>query len=53
VDLIPGIRGMIHISALSEERINHPSDVVEEGQEVTVRIDEIDVSRKRISLSMG
>lgn len=52
VDLIPGVRGMIHISALSNERINHPSDVVQEGQEVTVRIEEIDTERKRISLSM-
>ena len=53
VDLLPGIRGMIHISALSPERIAHPSDVVQEGQEVTVRIEEVDAGRKRISLSLA
>lgn len=53
VDLMPGIRGMIHISALSPERINHPSDVVQDGQEIKVRIEEVDIARKRISLSLA
>jgi predicted RNA-binding protein with RPS1 domain len=44
--------GLIHISELSEDRVNRVSDVVQEGQEVTVRILEIDKKRNRISLSM-
>ena len=46
------IEGLIHISELSEERIAHPSDVVSEGQEVTLRIIRIDASRQRIGLSL-
>ncbi|MBK6899263.1 MAG: S1 RNA-binding domain-containing protein [bacterium] len=52
VELLPGVRGLVHVSALSQERVNHPSDVVREGQEVQVRIVEVDVQRKRISLSL-
>ncbi|MBU0742707.1 S1 RNA-binding domain-containing protein [bacterium] len=52
VELLPGIRGLIHVSALSDERVYHPSDVVKEGQQVSVRIIEIDKQRKRISLSI-
>ncbi|MBK9302647.1 MAG: S1 RNA-binding domain-containing protein [bacterium] len=52
VELLPGVRGLVHVSALSQERVSHPSDVVREGQEVQVRIVEVDVQRKRISLSL-
>jgi small subunit ribosomal protein S1 len=52
VELLPGIRGLIHVSALSTERVYHPGDVVKEGQQVSVRIIEIDKQRKRISLSL-
>ncbi len=52
VELIPGVRGLIHVSALAEERVYHPSDVVQEGQQVSVRIVEIDIQRKRISLAL-
>ena len=52
VELLPGIRGLIHVSALSLERVYHPGDVVKEGQQVSVRIIEIDKQRKRISLSL-
>ncbi len=47
-----GIEGLIHVSELSEERINHPREVVQEGQEVTVRIIRIDAQRRRMGLSL-
>ncbi len=51
VTLEPGIDGLLHISKLGAgRRINHPREVVEEGQTLTVRIDDIDVEQQRISL---
>jgi len=52
VELEPGLTGLIHISALSSERIEHPGDVVKEGQQVLVRIIEVDPERQRISLAI-
>jgi len=46
------IEGLIHISELSEERIEHPSEVVQEGQELDLRIIRIDTDRQRIGLSL-
>ena len=43
---------MIHISQISTERINKPSDVLSVGQEVEVKITELDPERKRVSLSI-
>ncbi len=45
-----GVDGLIHISDLSWIRINHPSDVVEEGQKVEVVVLDFDKERNRISL---
>jgi len=51
VTLEPGVDGLLHISKLgSGRRINHPREVVETGQEITVRIDGLDLEQKRISL---
>jgi small subunit ribosomal protein S1 len=47
-----GIEGLIHVSELSDERVNHPREVVQEGQEVTVRIIRIDPQRRRMGLSL-
>lgn len=47
-----GIEGLVHVSELSEERVNHPREVVQEGQEVTVRIIRIDAQRRRMGLSL-
>lgn len=47
---IGGADGLIHISELSWNRIKHPSEVVKEGQEVEVRIIDIDQEKKKISL---
>lgn len=51
VTLEAGVDGLLHISKLgSGRRINHPREVVEQGQVITVRIDDIDSEKKRISL---
>jgi len=47
-----GIEGLIHVSELSDERVNHPREVVQEGQEVLVRIIRIDAQRRRMGLSL-
>ncbi len=52
VALAPGLEGLVHISEMSEHRVDHPRSVVKQGQEVTVRILEIDRERDRIGLSM-
>ncbi len=46
------IEGLIHISELAERRIEHPNEVVQEGQTVTLRVIKIDRARKRIGLSL-
>lgn len=51
-NIIPGIDGLIHISQISWERVNTPADVLSVGDEVDVRIIDIDFDKKRVSLSM-
>lgn len=50
--IIPGVDGLIHISQISNERINKPQDVLTIGQEVQVKITDVDFDKKRVSLSM-
>ena len=50
--IIPGIDGLIHVSQISNERVEKPQDVLSVGQKVRVRITAIDFEAKRISLSM-
>ena len=47
-----GLEGLIHISELSNQRVEHPREVVHEGDEVTLRIVRIDPERRRIGLSL-
>jgi small subunit ribosomal protein S1 len=47
-----GIEGLIHISEMGEGHIQHPRDVVKEGDVVEVRIIRIDPARKRMGLSL-
>lgn len=47
-----GIEGLIHISELSEERVQHPSSVVKEGDVVNVRLLTLDPQRRRMGLSI-
>ena len=51
IQLENGIEGLAHISELSERRLLHPREVINEGDEITVRILEVDLERRRISLS--
>jgi small subunit ribosomal protein S1 len=46
------IEGLIHISELADHRVNHPRDVVHEGEEVLVRVIRIDPEHRRVGLSM-
>ena len=50
--IIPGVDGLIHISQIANRRIGKPEDVLTEGQEVQVKITDIDAENKRISLSI-
>ena len=50
--IIPGIDGLIHISQIADRRIDKPQDELKIGQEVTVKITNIDYENKRISLSI-
>lgn len=51
VQILPGKDGLVHVSELSEERVEKPSDVVKEGDKVTVKLVAID-DRGRLQLSM-
>ncbi|MDX2433558.1 MAG: S1 RNA-binding domain-containing protein, partial [Desulfobacterales bacterium] len=53
VNLAEGIDGLIHISKLGGgRRINHPKEVLEEGQNVEVKIEDINTDEKRLSLTL-
>ncbi|MGE5140566.1 MAG: 30S ribosomal protein S1 [Rudaea sp.] len=47
-----GIEGLIHVSELSERRINHPKEVVKEGDVLQLRVIKIDSARRRLGLSL-
>ncbi len=47
-----GVDGLVHVSELSWKHIDHPGEVVEVGQEVTVEVLEVDMDRERVSLSL-
>ncbi len=47
-----GIDGLVHISELAHEHVNHASDVISEGETVKVKVLSIDVESERISLSI-
>ena len=47
-----GVDGLVHVSELSWKHIDHPSEVVEVGTEVTVEVLDVDLDRERVSLSL-
>lgn len=47
-----GVDGLVHVSELSWKHIDHPSEVVEVGQEVTVEVLSVEMDRERVSLSL-
>jgi small subunit ribosomal protein S1 len=53
VELEKGVEGLIHISQLSTHRVEKPGDVLQEGQEVTARVLEVNPSERRIRLSIS
>jgi small subunit ribosomal protein S1 len=52
VEIVPGVEGLVHISELAEHHVESPSEVVQPGSEIRVKILEIDEERRRISLSI-
>ncbi|MEW5853815.1 MAG: S1 RNA-binding domain-containing protein [Myxococcota bacterium] len=50
VELVPGVEGLIHVSAFGR-RVAHPHDVVKPEQDVAVRVDGVDREQRRISLA--
>jgi len=48
----PEVEGLVHISELSENRVAHPREVVDVGEELTLRIVKIDVADRRLGLSL-
>ena len=52
VELSEGLEGLVHVSQISDERVEKPSDVLTVGQEVKVKILSIDADQQRISLSI-
>jgi small subunit ribosomal protein S1 len=52
VELEDGVEGLIHISELSDRRINKPEEVVQPGQEITAKVLRVKPEERRISLSM-
>lgn len=54
VEIAPGLDGLVHVSELAtDRRVDHPRQVVEVGQEVTVRILAVDADKRRISLAVA
>jgi len=51
-EIIPGVDGLVHISQIANHRVGKPEDVLSEGQEVQVKITDVDAENKRISLSI-
>ena len=50
--IIEGVDGLIHISQIADQRVENVADVLSVGQEVEAKITEIDIDKKRISISM-
>lgn len=51
VDVGQGLTGLLHVSKIGWQQVDHPADVLEVGSEIEVRIDNVDVEKKRISLN--
>jgi small subunit ribosomal protein S1 len=49
---LPEIEGLVHISELSDQRVNHPREVLNEGETVTLRVVKMDIENRRLGLSL-
>lgn len=52
VEVFPGVEGLVHISQISNKHINTPHEVLKEGQEVQVKVLDVNEQEKRLSLSI-
>ena len=52
VQVLPGRDGLLHVSQITNERVNAVSDYLKEGQVVRVKVLEVDVPRQRIALTL-
>jgi small subunit ribosomal protein S1 len=52
VQILPGVEGLVHISELAQHHVESPGEVVAPGDEVRVKILEVDEERRRLSLSV-
>jgi small subunit ribosomal protein S1 len=52
VDIGGGVDGLVHVSELSWKHVDHPSEVVSVGEEVSVEVLDVDLDRERVSLSL-
>ena len=52
IEVFPGIEGLVHISQISHKHVNTPHEVLKEGQEVQVKVLEVNAAEKRLSLSI-
>src|SRR5467141_760288 len=50
VELFPGVDGLVHVSALSNRHVQHPREVVKEGETIEVQVESIDDAQKRVAL---
>ena len=51
-EIVAGVEGLIHISELAEHHVENPREVVQQGEDVNVKVIEIDPDRRRLSLSL-
>ncbi|MBP2622415.1 30S ribosomal protein S1 [Streptococcus oricebi] len=52
VEVLPGIDGLVHISQISHKRVENPKDALKVGQEVTVKVLDVNAADERVSLSI-
>ncbi len=50
VELFPGVDGLVHVSALSDRHVQHPREVVKEGENIWVQVESIDDAQRRVAL---
>jgi small subunit ribosomal protein S1 len=52
VEIEPGIEGLVHVSEMRDERVENPRDVVKEGDEVDVKVIDMDLQERKVALSI-
>ncbi len=52
VEVEPGIEGLVHVSEMKDERVENPRDVVKEGDEIEVKVIDMDLQERKVALSI-